>query len=196
MKNAPRLAATIALVASALPALAGVTTYTSSAQFLAALAPGAYTETFTLPPVVPPSAYSNGVFGYTVSAPNGLFTLGTDVGTNQENEALTIDFTSGNVHAVGGNFYATDINPDFQSVLMMITLSTGDTETWTPASLADSFRGFTSDALITSLVIGAPGQSLYATVDNLIVGTVPEPQSWALAGVALAALFVRRRRDA
>lgn len=196
MKNAPRLAATIALVALASPTFAGVTTYASSGQFNAALLPGAYEETFTLTPFVPPSDYTNGTFAYTVSAPGGLFTLGTDVGTNQENEALTITFTSGNVHAVGGNFYATDINPDFQPVLMSITLSTGDTETWTPTSLSDSFRGFTSTALITSLVIGAPGQSLYATLDNLVVGTVPEPESWALAGLGLAALFIRRRRDA
>ena len=76
------------------------------------------------------------------------------------------------------------------------TLSDGTFEAFTPTSFATAYRGFVSDLAITSLVIGGPGQSLYAGLDNLTVGAaaVPEPASWALVGLALAGIAASRRR--
>jgi hypothetical protein len=103
------------------------------------------------------------------------------------------------VKAFGANFFAVDLVDDLQSVLVTLTLSDGTVETFTPADLADSYRGFVSSVDIASFTIAGPGNSLYASLDNLTVGTtdrgtVPEPASLALVGLAAAGLFASRRR--
>ena len=197
MQLAHRLIPAIALAVLSATANASTITYSASAAFLARVLPGAYTETFTglLNPPAGPFTFSGGSFSYNASAPNDLYLEGGFLGASQENDALTILFTSGNVHAVGANFFATDLGDAFQPVSITITLGDGTVETFTPASLADSYRGFASENLITSLVISGPGISLYAGLDNLTVGTVPEPTSWALVGLALSGLIVARRRS-
>lgn len=189
---------TLALGLAALSAssFAATTVYTSSASFLPNVAPGSYFENFDGLPSSPPESFAGGVFGYTLSAAEGLYASGEFIGTNQPDEALTITFTSGNVSAVGGNFYATNISDAFQSVSLTLTLSDGTSVTFTPTSASDSFRGFVSTALITSLTISAPGAGLYAGLDNLTVGVaavVPEPASALLLALGGAALLMARR---
>jgi len=202
MHPAHRLIPALALGLLSAASMATTTTYTTSASFLAQVAAGAYTETFTLAsqPPVGPVSFSGGGYAYTVSAPGNLYASGSFLGTNLPDEALTITFTSGNVKAVGGNFYATNLSDAFQSVAMTLTLSDGTTTTFTPTAVASSFRGYVSTTSITSLVISSPGVSLYAGIDNLVVGTavavVPEPAAWALMSLGLAGLLVARRRAA
>lgn len=186
----------VALSVLSATAFAAPTIYSSSAAFLDKVLPGAYTENFDGLSVPPPgpAAFSNGLFSYTVFATSDLWASGTFLGTNQIDESLTITFTSNNVRAVGGNFFASDIADAFQSVEISLLLNDGTTETFTPATLSDSYRGFVSDSFITSLTISAPGASLYAGLDNLTVGTVPEPASFALVGLALAGLAATQRR--
>ena len=58
-----------------------------------------------------------------------------------------------------------------------------------------SFAGFTSDVGITSLTVLTPNAPDYATVNDLIVGSVvPEPSSLALAGCGIAGALVMAAR--
>ena len=85
-------------------AVAATTTHASSATFLAALAPGAYTETFTqaAPSVATTYSFSGGDFGYTVSSSfGGVYLGGSFVGNYLADAALTVTFTAGNPTAVG-----------------------------------------------------------------------------------------------
>lgn len=194
MNFAHPLIASAALVCLSASSYAA-TVFTSSASFLANVQPGAYTEAFTGLGPTPPASFSGGGFGYSISAPDGPYASGDFIGTNLPNQLLTVSFSSGTVTALGANFYATNFSDVFQAVSLTLTLSDGTVETFTPSSVADSYRGFISTVAITSLTIGGPGISLYAGLDNLTVGmAVPEPTGLSLAGLALAGLFVARRR--
>lgn len=197
MQPAYRILPAFALAFLSASSFAATTVYTSSASFLSQIAPGfSYTQNFDglSDPVPGPVVFSGGTFAYAASAPSDIYLAGGFLGTSQINEALTINFTSGNITAVGANFYATNISDAFQSVSVTITLGDGTVETFTPTSIANSYRGFTSTQLITSLVISGPGASLYAGLDNLTVGAVPEPDRLALLGLGLAGLLLVARR--
>ena len=195
MKSVHFAVAAVALAAASV-ASAQTVTYTTSGPFLAAVAPGSYTEGFSdFSFSGEPSAdFSGGGFSYTVSAPSGLYGNGTLIGTNLPAEALTITFTGAPVTAVGGNFWSTNISDVFQAVPVTLTLSDGTTSTFTPTSeTVGSFRGFTSTMPISSLVISSTA-AVYAGMGNLTVGAVPEPGTWLLMGLGLGGMLLARRR--
>jgi hypothetical protein len=202
MKPVHHLLSAVALAALSASTLASTTTYTDSATFLTHVAAGSYFQNFNgLPnPPAGPVPFSGNGFSYSASAPSDIYLAGGFLGTSQINEALTINFAS-NITAFGANFFITDIDDAFQAISVTLTLYDGTVETFIPTSLSDSYRGFTSNVAFTSLVISKPGQSLYAGLDNLTVGTtpdgnpIPEPTSVLLAGLGLAGLLVARRRS-
>lgn len=200
MTSALRLVAIASATLFAGASQATTTFHTDTSTFLDALIGGAYTESFNgLDPLVEPSVFSGLGFSYELSAPGGLYASGRDVGTNLPEKTLTITFTGRPVSAVGGNFFGTDINPDFLPETLLISLSDGTAVTWSPVAKSN-FLGFTSTVAITSMTLEFADFYIgrYVTVDNLTVGVspVPEPGQWALLAMGLGALSLLKRRSA
>lgn len=201
MQSYHRFLSVVSLTLLSASSFAATTTYTSAASFLPQVTAGSYLENFNSFDDEGPATFSSGGFSYAVSATSGIYGSGEFIGSNQPYEVVTISFTSGNVTAVGGNFFATDISDSFFANPVTLTLSDATTVTFTPSSLLDSYRGFTSDVVITSLTLTVPTvafNSRYPALDNLTVGVavVPEPSSWLLMGLGVAGLaaVARRRR--
>ncbi len=207
-----------ALCFTAVPAAHAQTTqYTDTAAFLAQLNPNAYTETFTSPTRgnAPSFSYSQNGFSYTItstSTPGSGYDsavyLGNGItGANFPFSNVVFTFTSGNVTAVGGNFFQTSINDEFLSSPVTLTLSNGATTTYTPTSTG-TFQGFTTTLAISSITFAAPTQDgIYPAIDNFTVGTnknlaaVPEPGVWVTAASLLGTTGIglvrgRRRKTA
>lgn len=204
MHCAYRLLSAAALAVVSASTFAAPTIYTSSAAFLAQVAPTAYTETFTAVADDNTNVQTftgNGMYGFTATLDAGQqFYFGTDaLSTNLPNEQVTLTFTGGPVTAFGANFYAIDIGDQFMSSPLTILLADGSssTLTFTPGD-ASAYRGFTSQVAITSITFSASAQGAYATLDNLTIGgtrTLPEPSSMALIGLAFAGAAAARRRS-
>lgn len=195
-----RFVSAVSLALLSASSFAATTTYNSAASFLPQVTAGSYLENFNSFDDAGPATFSSGGFSYAVSVSNGIYGSGGFIGSNLPYGVVTISFTSGNVTAVGGNFFATDYEDNFHTDPVTLTLSDATTVTFTPSSLLDSYRGFTSDVVITSLTLTVPTvafNSRYPGLDNLTVGVavpVPEPSSWLLMGLGLAGLVAARRR--
>lgn len=181
------------------------TVYVDSASFLANVQPGYYFNNFASVGGGPTSSlsFNNGTFAYTISAAgaggSGLYNDPGLISTDSALDYIVVTFTSGNVTAVGGNFFSSDINFAPFASNVTIDLSDGTSVTFASASASD-FRGFTSGTVITSMTIDAAdidpisGPFVWSTMDNFYVGSaVPAPGAAALLGLGGLAASRRRR---
>ena len=192
MSAHPLFFAIPALLASA-GVLRAATIYTDRDAFLSSLAPGYAEETFQ---TTDPATYLVGLYGFTAGVSGGsIYDSGSFIGNFNGANSFTLTFTTANVYAVGGNFFLSDIDDQFRSEAMTITLSDGTSDTFTPTSTA-TFRGYVSTGpFITSLVMGVSAGSRFNNVDNLLFGKpIPEPSASGLLLGALGLGLLSRRQ--
>jgi hypothetical protein len=197
----------------ALP-LSGATVVLSEAGFVSLLTGGYYLEDFeSLTPGdqgVATLPFTDGTFSYTASTfvlspPPDLFVNSTFTNTmSTEDNENDLDFliTSGNVNAVGGNFFMSLADESFFGPppvgrTFTLSLSDGTAQEVLVTGTAD-FIGFIADpgTFFTSLRVGAPDHdstAVHPNADNLYVGSataaaIPEPSSFALFGIGLVAI--------
>jgi hypothetical protein len=136
----------------------------------------------------------------------GFFNLisGTDVALSANNSAdpITILFNTGNVTAVGGEFFTTDLAGNTSGGVITATLNDGTSLVFNTTT-ATTFGGFTSVTPIASLTLQTNVPlGFFVTTNNMVVGSVtpvaPEPGSLALLLLPVGAALFRaaRRRSA
>jgi hypothetical protein len=168
----------VAFAATIFPLSASAVTiqYTDEATFTSNTS-ATYLETFDAPmsgALSGPQTFSRNGFAYTISAPNGLWSgnVNSPIGTQREEDDITISFTSGNVTALGGNFFLNDVADNLMAGIITLTLNDGSLINLnSPISGPLPFGGFTTDgSIITSLTISGP-ITTWENLDNLYVGT-------------------------
>lgn len=209
------LAAATALLLSPSAARADITVYTSQTAFLAAVsAPGVDTfDDLAIVPYASPLSRSAGSYSYTASTVLSPFFYGAGtagdawLSSNANQDTVTFSGFSSKVHAVGGEFFGSNIFGDFAPGAT-VTLAATDTDGTVTQTLQNattsSFLGFVSDGPLTSLTLMDDQQSgIWPTTNNLTLGAaavpaVPEARTWAilLAGLGMVGLLARRRPPA
>lgn len=207
------LATSVLLASSA--SQAAMTVYTSESSFLAVVSQ-ASTDTFNdfsnTDQTASPVTRSVGAYGYKVSVTGTgtFFGAGTTsdpwLSTNEAYDGIAFSNFTGNVSAIGGLFFGSDISGNYlpgRSVIVVVGDNKGTPITQTiTMSTTSSFLGFVSDGLITSLSVTPTqfqGRPVWPTVNNLTLATVtavPEPETYALmlAGLAFVGAFSRSRK--
>lgn len=202
------VACLLCLLAFAVTPASAATTYSSATDFFAVIGPDYYLESFdsltTGVLLSGPFSFSSGPYAYTASSSGSFFNEdlgGGDVvlSTYTALYPIIFAFSSGNVTAVGGNFWLTDEDFDTTTGTTILTLSDGTVVTLVDAN-SGTFAAFTTDAgvTITSLTVSVSSSGdAWVTVNDLIVGTagdgVPEPATFVLGAGGLLALAAGRR---
>jgi len=119
-------------------------------------------------------------------------------------QLLTFTNFSPTTRAFGAYLYATDLGAiQTQPITISLLLNSGPANTFTTnvgtTSLDDYFFGFIADNPLTiqSLTLSITNNLAFATASEVTISTVPEPSTYAMLGLAAAALaghLIRRRR--
>lgn len=200
----------IAFVAVSANATAQVNTFTNFATFSNAITSSNYTETFdTIPDggfgFASPTNFSGNGFSFTAQTGTGNF-FGINSPPDQWLSTFDVTFIrftnfSLNTTAIGGNFFATQLDESYISTAVSVTVTFADATVFTTnylPAVPSAFFGLTYNTNITSLTLSnAPPAAEFMTVNDLTVGVIPEPSTYALLGLAAAGLagyVIRRRR--
>ena len=198
------------IAAASLPVRAAIITYTDRDGFLAALSSSSTDNYSDLIPAFLGTSINRTIPGYTytASAPNGIFPGPVNgagsmaLSTTNANDVLTLNFATGAPTAVGGYFFATDIDVNLLNRSITVTANPGASTQSVVTGSATNFFGWLDDSAtpFTSLAIvtntGTPFS--WPTADDLVLGqaapaSVPGPLP--LMGAATAFGFSRRLRS-
>ncbi|AFY74458.1 hypothetical protein Syn7502_02481 [Synechococcus sp. PCC 7502] len=152
-----------------------------------------------------PIFFSNNGFSYNISVTGpgsnqffNSFAFGSPaISLNNDTDTILVSFTSGNITAVGGDIFTSNVS-GFQALgNVTVNLNDGTSVIVPTTSLVAPapFRGFISDKPITSLSLTANpvANSRWPTLDNFYVGAtaaaVPFEFNPALGLVALGGLW-------
>jgi MYXO-CTERM domain-containing protein len=138
----------------------------------------------------------SGNYAWSATALSGLYANGTGLARTQATtETMVFTFSSGNVYAVGGDFFNQKPDGTVKPSTMKIRLSDGTTFVRTVSDMT-TFSGFVSDGVsISSMEVSHTGtlaNGTYVASSGFNVGAVPAPGAMALVG--LAGFIARRRR--
>jgi hypothetical protein len=185
-------------------AQAAVTVYTNQTDFVnAVVAPGTDTFDDLLVQPYPETLYRNaGSYTYQAYSGTGLWGAGGTGGdywlsNNDRRNPIVFSNFSGNVSALGGYFFPSNVNGQFTEGSVVVTAIDGTVTTYNlNNATTGSFLGFVSDTPLTSVVLGTDGGAYWPTANNLMLA-VPEPATYGmmLAGMALVGVAARRRKD-
>lgn len=181
-----------------LEANATITTYTDEPVFKTKIMSGYYLNDFhDVTPgdqEVNNKVYADSGYSYSIKSTtlydgqSGLWGLPSTISVTVPYDSLVVDFTSGNVTAVGGTGYLTDIGGAlYPPGTVTVTLGDGTKVT----TDTKNFFGFTSVGVaIKSLEITSDlPPNYYPSLANFYVGAaVPEPSTF-VAGLLLALLI-------
>ncbi|MFO0892394.1 MAG: hypothetical protein U0790_25045 [Isosphaeraceae bacterium] len=186
------LLTTVCALVIAGSAAAETIVYTDEARFLSQVLPGSYTETFTSladGSYRSPLDFSGNGFAYTVRSLGDFLVMDEPPikwlsGGILAGDVIRIEFTSGNVTAIGGDFFTLDSGRNLAiPSFVQIDLSDGTRITVNDPT-PDTFRGFISSTPIASILL-TPDPKFFATISRLTVGAaVPEPPSLVLFSIA------------
>ena len=210
-------------------ALAASSVYTNEAAFKAASGAGVFSLNefgdITSPGQTPALTYKTSAAdpryrvatgGFGANPPYDVFSIMNSEGTRcvgvsvmpYGDQSLQIDMLGGEARAVGGNFFNTDQNGDFQDAWLAFKLSDGTVTNFNfQAVSTNAFFGFVSggpSTYITQIKVfnqDISSSGLYPTVSRLyVVGSVPVPEPSVvitnlavLLGAGMGAVYYRRR---
>ncbi len=208
-KFCPGLVAVAAAAVSSIAvstASATPTVYTSKSAFVSALSAGYYLNDFSaLSPFngapIATVAGSGGTpaVSYSISATGGLF-INNDSGLNAvgnwiQADDLNLSVVTGNVYAIGAEFYLNDINGTNLAGTIAVGFSDGASGTATSAPTGPyGFFGVIDPAGgLSSMTVTGSNTGFLNMANLYVAGIVPEPTSLAL--LAPAGLILSRRRS-
>ena len=183
------------------------TAYTNLASFLGALT-NSYTENFggitntsNGVTAAPENFSGNGMsFSASPQPTSDELWIVVNGGTKwlsvrDSSNSLVFNRTSGNITAVGGNFFTTDLPGNFIQGSIDILFSDSTSTNWAPSSASD-FLGFVFDTPVTSMTLSPVASEQWVTAGTITVGQVPEPSTMALLLMTGAGVlwWARRRR--
>ena len=193
---------------------ASITTYTNRAAFISQLQPGYFEDTFsgvTNGSIIGASTTRSGNgYSVTYTAPtNGLYSAPAAMSTGDPGDNL-IASLSANSYAVGGYFYLSDTNGNYQpftgfNISAVAANGIDPNSSLSAVNSVTNFFGWISTTPITSVTVSGNGDSSfnprYSTMSDVFVGgasqaSVPEPGSLSLLLLGSAIGFAKRRKTA
>jgi hypothetical protein len=112
-----------------------------------------------------------GTTNITLTAPGGMYSNGVFIGTNNQEEPITITFSPA-IYGISGNFFITDISDIVVSGDVTATYSDGQADSRTVNTDTETY-GYFSTTPLTGLVLTTTTANRFISLNNLSIATNP-----------------------